>query len=342
MTFSGNINGSGSVTQSGGGTLILSGSNGHSGGTLVTGTGMLQVASSAALGTGTITLQTANTGLPNTVLFLTSGMTISNPIVLSQPNANRNIITFNSGNSTLSGPITITGAGNNVNVISNNSGTSRLTISGNITGTAFAGSVSFRGGMIDISGTVNMPGAGFDLNSSGTTTVQSTGNVWNYTSFNATNNALRVGANDALATNAVVQFANAATGGGIDLNGFNQSLPGFYNTTGSTSANRIYNNGAGTSTLTLAGLGADRWSSAALADGTGGGKLALVMNSVGRTQTLASATSNYSGGTTILAGTLAQGAANALGLQPSPSTAARSTSGASASRWVLCPGRRAA
>jgi autotransporter-associated beta strand protein len=40
------------------------------------------------------------------------------------------------------------------------------------------------------------------------------------------------------------------------------------------------------------------------------------MNSAGRTQTLASATSSYSGGTTIIAGTLAQGAANALGTGP--------------------------
>ncbi|MFM8497061.1 MAG: beta strand repeat-containing protein, partial [Planctomycetia bacterium] len=291
VTFSSGINGSGSVTQSGGGVLTLSGSNGYTGGTLVTGTGMLQVASAAALGTGTITLQTTNTGLPNTVLNVTGATTISNPIVLSQPNANRNIINFTTGTSTLSGPITITGAGNNANVISNGASNMRLTISGNITGTAFGGQISFRGGTIDITGTVNMPSAGFDLNSGGTTSISSTGNVWNYTAFQGTSNVLRLGANNAMATNAVVSFSGSATGG-IDLNGFSQSLPGIYmSTTTGANAARIYNNGSGTSTLTFAGLGQDRSSLLAIADGTGGGTVALVMNSAGRTQTLASATS---------------------------------------------------
>ena len=154
-----------------------------------------------------------------------------------------------------------------------------------------------------------------DLNAGGTTTVSSTGNVWTFTELQASNNVLKVGAENALPTSARVQFSGNSTGGGLDLNGFNQSIPGFSSSSGSIPAPlaRIFNNAATNSTLTLAGLTADRSSNVALTNGTGGGTLALVMNSAGRTQTLASATSSYSGGTTILAGTLAQGAANALG-----------------------------
>ncbi|NBW97405.1 MAG: hypothetical protein EBR28_11925, partial [Planctomycetia bacterium] len=169
VTFSSAINGSGSVTQAGGGSLTLSGSNGYSGGTLISGTGSLSVATAAALGTGTITLQTAQTTSPNAILNLTSGMTLTNPIVMSQSGGNRNNITT-SGTTTLSGPITITGTGSGANVISNvaNSNTF-LTVAGNITApSSFTGQLSFRNSQILITGTVNASGAGFDLNSSGT------------------------------------------------------------------------------------------------------------------------------------------------------------------------------
>jgi fibronectin-binding autotransporter adhesin len=312
VTFSSGINGSGSVTQSGGGVLTLSGSNGYTGGTLIGGTGSLSVASAAALGTGTITLQTTQISSPNAILSLTSGMILANPIVMSQSASNRNNI-WTTGSTTLSGPITITGVGGGQNVFQNNG--SRLTISGNITGTAFAGSLSFRGNTTEITGTINMPSALFDVNAGGTTIVSSTGNVWTRTMFQASNNVLRVGAENALPTNADYEFSGNTTGGGLDLNGFNQSIPGFYSASGSIPAPlaRIFNNSSTNSTLTLAGLTADRSSNVALTNGTGGGTLALVMNSAGRTQTLASATSSYSGGTTIVAGTLALGAANALG-----------------------------
>jgi fibronectin-binding autotransporter adhesin len=312
VTFSSGINGSGSVTQSGGGVLTLSGSNGYTGGTLIGGTGSLSVASAAALGTGTITLQTTQISSPNAILSLTSGMILANPIVMSQSASNRNNI-WTTGSTTLSGPITITGIGAGANVFQNNG--SRLTITGNITGTAFAGSVSFRGSTTEITGTVNMPSAVFDLNAGGTTIISSTGNVWSYTQFQGSNNVLRLGATDAMPTSNRVQFSGDSTGGGLDLNGFSQTIAGLTSVSGSIAAPRaqIYNSAATASTLTLAGLTADRSSNVALTNGTGGGTLALVMNSAGRTQTLASATSSYSGGTTIVAGTLALGAANALG-----------------------------
>ena len=311
VTFSNAINGSGSVTQSGGGTLTLSGSNGYTGGTLVTGTGMLQVASAAALGTGTITLQTANTGNPNTVLNLTGPMTLPNALVLAQSGGNRNIITANSGSTIFSGPITISGTGTGSNVISNNG--TLLTIAGNITaGSGFTGSLSFRANTIAITGTVSMPAASIDLNSGGTTIVSSTGNVWTTTVFQSAANVLRLGADNALATAAGLSISGGATGG-LDLNGFSQSVAGIWMSSTGANAARVSNNGASNSTLTLAGLTGNYSSAIAIADGTAGGKVALVMNSAGRTQTLASATSSYSGGTTIISGTLAQGAANALG-----------------------------
>ncbi len=315
VTFSGNISGSGSVTQAGGGVLALSGANSHSGGTVVTGTGSLSVATAAALGTGTITLQTSQTGFP-AVLNLTSGMTLSNPIVLAQNGSNRNNIQT-TGVTTFSGPITITGTGNATDVMQGGVTAGTLTtVAGNLTAaSSFTGNISFRGNIL-VSGTINMPAANLDVNTGGTTTVSSTGNVWTFTQFQAANNVLKVGVENALPTNARIEFSGNATGGGLDLNGFNQSIAGFNSGSGTIPAPlaRIFNNAATDSTLTLAGLTANRSAAVAIADGTaGGGRLALVMNSAGRTQTLASATSSYSGGTRILAGTLAQGAANALG-----------------------------
>ncbi|NCY03007.1 MAG: hypothetical protein EBX36_08890, partial [Planctomycetia bacterium] len=314
MTFSGAINGTGSVTQSGGGRLTLSGSNSYSGGTLITGTGSLAIASPASIGSGPITLQTSQTGFP-TVLALTSGMTLSNPINFVQVASNRNNLDT-TGVTTLSGPLTISGTGNSTNILSNGGGALGLTtVAGNLTAAStFTGNVSLRGNVL-VTGTINMPGANLDLNASGTTTIASTGNVWTFTQFQATDNVLKVGVDNALPTNARIQFSGNSTGGGLDLNGFNQTIQGFTSDSGTIPAPlaRIFNNAATDSTLTLAGLFTNRTANVALADGTGGGRLALVMNSAGRTQTLASATSSYSGGTTILAGTLAQGAVNALG-----------------------------
>ena len=242
-------------------------------------------------------------------------MTLPNAINFIQAGSNRNNLET-TGVTTLSGPLTISGTGISTNIISNAGGTT--TVAGNLTAaSAFTGNLSFRGNLL-VTGTINMPGANIDLNAGGTTTVSSTGNVWTYTQFQASNNVLKVGAENALPTNARVQFSGNASGGGLDLNGFNQSIPGFTSDSGTIAAPlaRIFNNAATNSTLTLAGLTANRSANVALTDGTGGGKLALVMNSAGRTQTLASATSSYSGGTTILSGTLAQGAANALGTGP--------------------------
>ncbi|MFM8495349.1 MAG: beta strand repeat-containing protein, partial [Planctomycetia bacterium] len=314
-TYSGTISGSGLVVHSGSAQLTLSASNSYTGGTLITGTGSLQITNAAQVGSGTIALRTAanSTG---TVLSLINGVTITNPIVLDQTASNRNNITVSGGAVTLSGPITITGTGSGVNVFFNSVAGASLAITGNITApSTYTGALSFRNQTISISGTVNMPAAGFDLNSGGTTILSSTGNVWSYTQFQASANVLRLGADNAIPTTASLSISSNSTGGGIDLNGFNQTVPGFTSTSSTTSipVARIFNSAATDSTLTLAGLTADRSATVALADGTGGGKLALVMNSAGRTQTLASATSSYTGGTTILAGTLAQGAANALG-----------------------------
>jgi autotransporter-associated beta strand protein len=55
VTFSGVISGTGSLTQAGAGTLILTGSNTYSGGTIIS-SGAISIGSDAALGTGTITM----------------------------------------------------------------------------------------------------------------------------------------------------------------------------------------------------------------------------------------------------------------------------------------------
>ncbi|NCY02447.1 MAG: hypothetical protein EBX36_05935, partial [Planctomycetia bacterium] len=207
VDFSGTIGGSGTVVHAGGGQLTLSGSNAHSGGTWVTGTGSLAVASAAALGSGTITLQTGQSSF-NTVLDLTNDMTLANPVVLAQIGNNRNNIRA-AGTTTLAGPITITGTGFGDNVFQGGSGAAQMTLAGGISASAsYSGKLSFRGGLIRIAGTINAPSSALDLNNGGTTLVSSTGNVWSLVTFSGagTDNLLRLGADDALATAAPIAF----------------------------------------------------------------------------------------------------------------------------------------
>src|SRR5262249_53675283 len=75
-TFSGTISGSGSLVKEGEGTLMLSGNNSYTGGTLVN-EGTLAVGSSTALGTGTLSLAD-----DTTLRSAANGLTLANAIRL--------------------------------------------------------------------------------------------------------------------------------------------------------------------------------------------------------------------------------------------------------------------
>ena len=104
---------------------------------------------------------------------------------------------------------------------------------------------------------INAPNATVDGNNFGNWTINSTGNSWAITALVNTG-IIKLGANDALATGAVVNLDGT---GYLDLNGFNQTVAGL---AGTSSTGKIANHSSTSdSILTLAGLTTDRTSSAA-------------------------------------------------------------------------------
>jgi len=294
-----NAGGASSLTVVGSNTTTLSGSNSFTGG-LTLGRGSLTLNNANAAGSGTIAL------VGNGVLNINPGITVANPIRMDIDADRTTITAVGGGNSGLSGGITFTGtAGLFPTINANGSGT--FTISGGLTGTSFTGSPSLRGsGTGVLNGAVNIPNGGLDLNGSATWTLNTAGS--NYPNFSWQGNSGNVilGVSDALATNALISVNVAATGF-LNMNGFNQSLPGIAFGSGTAGFSIINNSASTDSTLTFSGLTVDRSFSGAIKDGPTR-KISLVMNSAGRAQIL-NGTSTYSGTTSITAGTLRAGAA---------------------------------
>jgi autotransporter-associated beta strand protein len=88
------------------------------------------------------------------------------------------------------------------------------------------------------------------------------------------------------------------------LNGKNQTVAGLDGGNPTNGVYSITNAGGNDSILTLAGLTANRTFNGRIVDGGAGQRIALVMNSIGFTQTLTSANA-YTGNTTVSNGTLA-------------------------------------
>ncbi len=129
------------VTKSGAGNWILSGANTYSGGTIVNNTaGTLELHNGSALGTGPVTLVSANNGTGTSAscnLALANDITVANPIQLGLRNNNNEAVANLSGNNVLTGDITgysllaDQGSTNNRLNISSDAGT--LTLQGNFT-----------------------------------------------------------------------------------------------------------------------------------------------------------------------------------------------------------------
>jgi autotransporter-associated beta strand protein len=300
------IGGSGTLTKTGSGTLTLSSSNSYSGGTYFSGSGGLVLQHGNAAGSGTINFASTQTGASAT-LTLNGGIDVTNAMIL-RADTGRNGIHSLGTNNTLSGNLTITNNAANIVLLSNYApaGTT-FTVGGvtpnstTITADTFSNSISFRcqnsGALGILNSQINAPNATVDANVNGNWTINSTANIWAVTALFNTS-MIKLGANDALATGAVVNLNGT---GYLDLNGFNQTVAGL---AGSGSTGKIVNHSTTSdSILTLAGLTADRNFIGAITNGNNGRITSLVMNSSGRTQTLSGA-NTYSGNTTVNAGTL--------------------------------------
>ena len=307
-----------SLTKNGTGTLNLNSANTFSGGLTLQGTGAINLSHSNAAGTGTLFLKSAaTTGV--TTLGLSGGIAVTNAIQIDSSTGREGISSTGTGNNSLTGGITITGAIANAILFANNQSSGNLTVSGGISGASYNSVISLRGSQAGnvgfLNGAVTLAStAQFDNNGTTSWTLNTAGSTWGQTYVRSSGNLI-LGANDALATSARVVFDVATSTGGVDLNGFNQTVAGIETTVTPTSGNggRITNGGSSDSVLTLAGLSTTRTFAGTITDGPTN-KVSLVMNSSGRTQTLNGA-NTYSGSTTITAGTLALG--NNLALQNS-------------------------
>lgn len=263
------------------GTLTLSGTNSFSGGLIFSG-GTLNLNTSNGLGTGLFTLS-GSAGRA----ILASGINIANAITLS-PGTGSGIIgdglitgPATAGQSaTLSGPINITATSASGNHFDGGNSTAGLIVTGSITSTV---PVSLRANR------ATFLGGGF------------------YSMF-LDSGIVALGANNGLATNAVLELGTSAAGT-FDLAGFNQTLAGLQKSTNGA----IVGNSSTTSdsTLTITSSGTNTTYAGVIQDVIGSGTHKVGLTLTGGTFTLSNSNS-YTGVTSINGGALSLTSSNAL------------------------------
>lgn len=238
LTLNNYLTGAGGFTNLLNATVNLWGTNTMSGPILVQ-VGLLSLSNSAARGNASdITLDSSTGSGANTRLGLSSGIdfpagtTLNMVGTISSPLSRATLQTF-AGDATtnaVNGPIRIGSGSGLIQLNAVSTGTGLLRINGNIfnhpdNGTPFAGSVYLRGaGNGMLTGSINLPEANCIRTDGGTFTVASTGNSWSGTLVAV--GQLRLGANNALPNVAFSIGQGAGVSAILDLNGFNQELPG--------------------------------------------------------------------------------------------------------------------
>jgi autotransporter-associated beta strand protein len=131
-TFFGAISGSGLVTKTGSGTVILTAGNSYSGGTNIS-TGALLITNSNALGTGRVAILAGGTSTAS--LQLSGGITITNSFagLISETGGYTPTIENISGSNTITAPLAITSTGGNGAIFQSDAGT--LNLSGGLSTT---------------------------------------------------------------------------------------------------------------------------------------------------------------------------------------------------------------
>jgi autotransporter-associated beta strand protein/T5SS/PEP-CTERM-associated repeat protein len=314
VTLAANISGTGTLSKAGAGTLILTGNNSYAGGTTITG-GTINFNSASSFGSGLITINggglqwaTGNSADISAQLaaFGAGGATFD---------TNGNNVTLAASLSGLGG-LTKTGAGTMTlsGVNSYQGGTTinggALAVAADANLGAAAGGLAFGGGTLQfLSGfttnrtvTLNAGGGTFDTNGNNATlagTIGGTGGLTKLglgtmtlsgTSSYLGGTAVNAGTLQAGATNAFSPFSafTIASGATLNLASFNQtigSLAGAGNVT------------LGAATLTTGNDNTSTTFSGAIS-GTGG------LTKTGSGTLLLTGTSNYTGATTVNAGTL--------------------------------------
>ena len=187
LTLSGIVSGSGGITKTGTGPLILSGANTFTGG-LNLSAGSIRVGDNAALGTGTATIGNATVLMPNS----TASRTLANALSLSG--------SFTLGDATNSGALNLTGA---------------ATLTGN-TQITHATYVSMSGAIGDGGNARSLTKAG-----AGTLVLEGSNSYTGGTVISA--GVLELGGNDRLANAGNVTISS----GTFDLGGFSETINAF-------------------------------------------------------------------------------------------------------------------
>jgi autotransporter-associated beta strand protein len=286
-TFAGVIEGTGgSLTKVGAGTLTLSGANTYSGGTTIT-AGTLQIgngtSSNGSIGTGGVTDSAALVFDPFSISTIANAITGGGTVTQNGPGTT---ILTNTGN-TYSGGTTITagtlqigdGATSNGSV-----GTTGILDNAALVFDPMASSTSTIGNAITGNGTVTQNGPGKTI------LTNTSNNYLGNTTVSAGTLQIGNGSSGTINDGSAVFVSSGAT-------------LAFDEATGLTQSNTITDSG------TVAGVEGGGITNTLSGNITGGG----VFTQTGTGTTVLSGDNGYTGGTTISAGTLVAGSANALG-----------------------------
>jgi autotransporter-associated beta strand protein len=318
--FNSVIGGTGAVTQSGSGTLVLTGANTYSGATTVS-AGSLNIQNANALGStaaGTTVTSGAALQIQGNITTAAEALTL-NGAGVSATGALRNI----SGNNNYAGLVTLASAAR----INSDSGTLSLSNTGTITGAGFglsvggAGNTTIASSIGTDTGTLTKDGAGTltlsgaNTHSGDTSVSAGVVNIQNVNALGTTDAGTTVSSGAALQIQGNITTAAEAltlNGTGVSTDGALRNISGNNTYAGLVtlaSATRI-NSDAGTlslsntGTITGAGLGLSvvGAGNTTIASSIGTGTGTLSKDGVG-TLTLSGA-NTYSGATTVSAGTL--------------------------------------